>query len=193
MHQYKLQRVASDRSALPSHFLARLVGFASCAVRRSQSGAPRSTVIVSVGRPSFGGRRAVAGASPSGARATEMLHPSHCPSKSEWAACPSAVSVRSWFARSPREKARCSSVLASGARRGCVQALAVVLRLASGVIGCHIGAGTGTLTGVNAAPAKSQRSSIGAVWPGSVVSAVANPAPNPSFKRTSHGVPWAAA
>jgi hypothetical protein len=173
--------------------MPRLVGCTSCGVRRNQSGAPRSTAIVGVGRPSVGGRRTVLAASTSGAGATEVLHPSHCPSKSAWAACPSAVSARSWFARAPRAKARCSSVLASGARRGRVQALAVVLRLASGEVGCHFGVGAGTLTGMNAVPAKSQRSSIGAVRSGSTVSAVANPTPNPSFKRTSHGVPWAAA
>ena len=180
----QMQRVASDRSAFPSRFLARLVGFASCGVRRKQSGAPRLTGIVGVGRPSFGGRRAVAGASPSGARATEVLHPSHCPSKSAWAACPSAVSARSWFARSPCAKARCSSGLAFGARPGRVQARPVVLRLASGVVCCHFGVGAGTLTGMNAFPAKSHRSSAGAVRSRSAVSAVPSPTPNHSVKRT---------
>ena len=180
----QMQRVASDRVALPRQFLARLVGFASCGIRRQQSGAPRSTVIVGVGRRSFGGRRAVAGASLAGAPATEVLHPSHSPSVAAWAACPSAVSARSWFARSPRAKARCSSALAVSARRGRVQARAVVLRLASGAIGCRFGVGAGTLAGVNAVPANSQRSSFSAVRSRSAVSAVPNRAPNPSVKRT---------
>ena len=180
----QMQRGTSGRVALPRQFLARMVGFASCGVWRNQSGAPRSTVIVGVGRPSFGGRRAVAGASPSGARATEVLHPSHSPSMSAWAACPSAVSARSWFAQSPCAKARCASGLAFNARRGRVRARAVVLRLASGAIGCRFGVGAGTLTGVNAVPAKSQRSSIGVVRSRSAVSVISRPAPNPSVKRT---------
>jgi hypothetical protein len=189
----QMQRVASGWSALPRHFLPRLLGRTSCGVRRHQSGAPQSTAIVGVGRPSVGGRRTIACASPSGAHTSEVLLPSHCPSNSAWAACPSAVSARSWFARAPRAMARCSSVLARGARRGCVQPRVAVLRLASGVSGCHFGVGAVKLTGVNAVPARGHSSAVGAVRSRSAVSAVANPAPNPSFKRTSPGVPWAAA
>jgi hypothetical protein len=160
--------------------LSRSVGLASFGARRTRSVVPRSTAAVCVGRPSFGGRRTVSGCSWSGVFCVgEVLQPTRCLSRSAWAACPSAVSARLWPAHAPRSTVRRSNSAALAANVGNSQAQSVLLSAAScaGTSRCSVAAGK--LTVVNAGQF------IGC--------SSAKSAPNPAFKRTSHGVPWAAA
>jgi hypothetical protein len=166
--------------AVSTRSLPRAVGLTSFGVRRTQSVVPRSTAAVCVGRPSFGGRRKILGRSRSGVFCVgEVLQPSRCLPRSGWAACPSAVSARLWSVRAPRSAVRCPSAAALAAKLGHSQAQRVLLSPASCKTSSRCSVGTGKLTVVSASQF------IGC--------ASANAAPNPAFKRTSHGVPWAAA
>jgi hypothetical protein len=166
--------------ALSRRFLHRAVGLTSSGVRRTRFGQSRSTAIVGACRPSFGGRRKVSGRSRSGVLCVgEVLHPTRCLPRSAWAACPSAVSARLRSAQAPRATVRCSSAAALAARLGRSQLRSVALPLATYKRSCRFSVGAGKLAVMNAASFTSPSS--------------ANAASNPAFKRTSHGVPWAAA
>jgi hypothetical protein len=166
--------------ALPRRFLPRAVGLTSCGVRRTRSVVPRSTAAVGVGRPSLGGRREVSGRSRSGVFCVrQVLQPTRCLPRSARAACPSAVSARWRSAQAPLSTVRCSSSAALAVKLGHCQAQRVLVSPASCETSSRCSVGAGKLTVVNAGQFTGCSS--------------ANPAPNPAFKRTSHGVPWAAA
>jgi hypothetical protein len=155
---------AGSRLALP-----RSVGLASFGARRTRSVVLRSTSTVGVGRPSFGGQRTVSGGSRSGVfGATPASALALCAT-----ACPA------WSAQAPRSPVRCSSSAALPANLGHSQAQRVLPSLASCETSRCCSAGAGKLTVVNARQF---------IWCSS-----ANPAPNPSVKRTAPGVPGSAA
>jgi hypothetical protein len=175
-----LKRVLRNVAAVPRRALSRSVGLTSCGVRRTRLVLSRSTSTVGVGRPSFGGRRKGSGRSRSGAFwVAKVLQRTRCLARSSWAACPSAVSARSWFAQAPRSTVRCSSAAALAARLGRSRSRSVALPLVSYERSCRFSTGSGKLAVMNATSFTSPSS--------------ANAASNPAFKRTSHGVPWAAA
>jgi hypothetical protein len=176
----RMGQVLRGVAAVSRRVLPRPVGLTSCGVRRTRSVVPRSTATVGVGRPSFGGRREVSGRSWSGVFCVgQVLQPRCCLARSAWAACPSAFSARLRFAQAPRSTARCPSAAALAVKLGHSQAQRVLSSPASCETSSRCSVGTGKLTVVNASLF------IGC--------SSAKSAPNPAFKRTSHGVPWAAA
>lgn len=158
-------------AAVSKLVLSRSVGFASFGARRTRSVLSRSTSIVGVGRPSFGGRRKVPGGSRSGALGASGASVVALSGKVTRAACPSAVSARLRCARAPHSAVRWPSAPALPAKFGHCQVQRVLLSLAScaGTSRCSVGAGK--LTVVNASQFARCSS--------------ANAAPNHSVKRTA--------
>lgn len=168
------------RCAVSKLVLSRSVGLASFGARRARSVLSRSTSTVCVGRPSFGGRRKASGRWWSGVFCVgEVLQPLGCLPRSPWPACPSAVSASFWSVQAPRSPVRCPSAAALAAKLAHSQARRVPLSPALCKPTCLQSQGAGKLTVVNASRFNGCASE--------------NAAPNPAFKRTSHGVPWAAA
>jgi hypothetical protein len=173
-------RVLPSVTAPRGRFLPRPVGLASFGARRTRSVVLRSTSTVCAGRPSSGGRRKVSGRSRSGVFCVRLvLQPTRCLPRSARAACPSAVSARWRSAQAPRSTVRCSSSAALAVKLGHSQAQRVLVSPASCETSSRCSVGAGKLTVVNAGQFTGCSS--------------ANAAPNPAFKRTSHGVPWATA
>ena len=154
----------------------------------------RSTSIVGEGCPSFGGQRTVSCRSRSGVLCVgQVLQPTRGPPRSEWAACPSAVSARSCRAQAPCSTVRCSGARTFSAKRGRSQSRSLARPLASGRAPFHSSIKAGTLTVMNAIRAK-RGSSIGSgARARSSGTALQLQAPNHSVKRTAPGVPGSAA
>jgi hypothetical protein len=169
----RTSQVLRGAAAVSRHALPRSAGLASFGARRTQSVVAGSTAAVGVGRPSFGGQRTASAGSRSGALRASGASALALSAKVAPAVCPA------WSAQAPRSTVRCSSSAALFASLGHSRAQRVLLSLASCKASSRCSVGAGKLTVVNG----SQFSGCGS----------ANAAPNPVFKRTSHGVPWAAA
>ena len=176
----RMSQVLRGVAAVSRRTLSRSVGLASSGARRAQSVVLRSTATVGACRPSFGGRRKVSGSSRSGVFCVaRVLQPTRCLLRPARAACSSAVSAQLRSAQAPRSAVRCSSTAALAVKLGHSQAQRVLLSPAWCETSSRCSVGAGKLTVVNASQF------IGCTS--------ANAAPNPAFKRTPHGVPWAAA
>jgi hypothetical protein len=169
----RTSQVFRGAAAVSGRTLSRSVGLASFGARRTRSVLSRSTFTVGVGRPSFGGQRTVSGSSRSSVPGASGASALALSAKVARAACPA------WFAQAPRSTVRCPSAAALPAKLGHSHAQRVLQSPASCETNNCCSVGAGKLTVVNASHF---------VGCGS-----ANAAPNPAFKRTSHGVPWAAA
>jgi hypothetical protein len=160
-------------AAVSWHAVSRSVGLASFGARRTWSVLRRSTATVGAGRPSFGGQRTVWAGSRSGELGASGASAVALSATVAPEACPS------WSAQAPRSRARCPSAPALLARHGHSYAQRALLSLARCEASARFSGHIGKLTVVNASHFVGCRS--------------ANAAPNPAFKRTSPGVPWAAA
>jgi hypothetical protein len=169
----RMGQVLRGVAAVSRRALPRSVGLASFGARRTRSVLQRSTCTVGVGRPSFGGRRTVSAGSRLAALRASGASAFALSARVARAACPA------WFVQAPRSTDRCPSATALSARRVHSHAQRVLLSPASCKESSRCSAGTGKLTVMNA----SQFSRCSS----------ANPAPNPSVKRTAPGVPGSAA
>jgi hypothetical protein len=169
----RMSQVVHEVVALQRRSLPRASGLTSCGVRCTQSVVSRSAAAVCVGRPSFGGQRTVSAGSRSGGLGASGASAFALSAKVARAAC------TSWFVQVPPTTVRRPSAAALSASLGHSQAQRVLLSPASCETSGRCSIGAGKLAVVNASQF------IGC--------SSANPAPNPSVKRTAPGVPGSAA